>query len=186
MSEHETDAAAYTELAELIIDIAREIQVRAAQTTPVVPLTQTHAQVMRYVHRHPGCSASDIADGGGLQRANVSTVLRELRGRGYVTSYRDEDDGRAIRIHATDRADENIARLRASWASLVADAWRRGAGGPGPVPSDVADALILIRAGLDAGRADRARNAFRSGPPSRSATGDDSSDARGILASVHG
>lgn len=180
------DAAAYTELAELVIDIAREIQVRAVQTTPVIPLTQTHAQVMRYIHRHPGCSASDIADGGGLQRANVSTVLRELRGRGYVTSHRDEADGRAIRIHATDRADENIARLRASWASLVSDAWRHGAGHAGPVPSAVATALVLVRAGLEADRADRARKAFRSNPPADPTTGEDSSDARAVYASVHG
>ena len=122
-------------IADLVIDIAREIQLRAVQTTPVVPLTQTQGQVMRYVHTHAGCSASDIADGSGLQRANVSTALRELRGRGYITSRRDDEDGRAIRIEATELADETIQKLRGSWASAgrtrVADRIirrRRGAG----------------------------------------------------------
>jgi len=157
-------------LAELVIDIAREIQLRAVQTTPVVPLTQTQGQVMRYVHNHPGCSASDIADGSGLQRANVSSALRDLRGRGYITSQRDEADGRAIRIDATPLADETIGKLRTSWAGLVESAWNAAAGGV-DVPDTAVDALLRIRTGL---HADRATKGFASEAPAANGDGADS------------
>jgi DNA-binding MarR family transcriptional regulator len=158
-------------LAELVIDIAREIQLRAAQTTPVVPLTQTQGQVMRYVHNHPGCSASDIADGSGLQRANVSAALRDLRGRGYITSQRDESDGRAIRIDATELADETIGKLRTSWAALVESAWHADAGSA-DLPETAVDALLRIRSGL---HADRATKGFVPGPPALAGQRADSS-----------
>lgn len=163
---------AFTTLAELVVDIAREIQLRAAQSTPVVPLTPTQGQVMRYVHNHAGCSASDIADGAGLQRANVSTALRELRRRGYLTSRRADDDGRAIRIEATPLADETIIRLRASWASLVAGAWQtEPAIGDDDALTTVTAALAGVRSRLSA---DRATKAFPSAPSRLAAAGADS------------
>jgi DNA-binding MarR family transcriptional regulator len=166
-----TDGAVFPLIADLVIDIAREIQLRAVQTTPVVPLTQTQGQVMRYVHTHAGCSASDIADGSGLQRANVSTALRELRGRGYITSRRDDEDGRAIRIEATELADETIQKLRGSWAALVEHAWQTGSSGDAEVPASVIETLSRIRAGL---HADRATKPFLQGSPAAAASPADS------------
>lgn len=163
----------FRDLAILVVDIAREVQLRAALSTPVVPLTQTQGQVMRYVHSHPGCSASDIAAGSGLQRANVSTALRDLRARGYITSERDELDGRAIRIDATALADETIEKLRAAWAGLLAEAWHASAG---ERPASGLDALTVdldrIRDGLRAGRATKA---FGIPSPARVGVGSDSS-----------
>lgn len=159
----------FLELADVVNDIAREIRVRSALTTPVVPLTPTQSQVMRFVHTHPGCSASDIADRSGLQRANVSTALRELRTRGYLVSHRDENDGRAIRIHATERADDTIARLRATWAALLADAW----GDRDPAELAAATAVIAqVRDGLVA---EPATKAFPGGTPQAAAVPADSS-----------
>jgi DNA-binding MarR family transcriptional regulator len=174
MSDDPIDDPRFLALADLFIDIAREIRLRAATTTPVVPITQTQGQVMRYVHNHPGCSASDIAEGSGLQRANVSSALRELRGRGYITSRRDEEDGRAIRIEATALADDTIARLRSSWGSLLEQAW-----GESSTSSDalatVTASLIRLRNGLDAGRATKS---FHLDAPAESAGDPDSSDPR--------
>ncbi|MDX2377519.1 MarR family winged helix-turn-helix transcriptional regulator [Microbacterium sp. LRZ72] len=163
-------------LAELVVDIAREIRVRSDLTTPIVSLTPTQSQVMRYVHTYPGCSASDIADGSGLRRANVSTALRELRGRGYLTSQRDETDGRSIRIYATARADENLARLREAWSALIAQAWRQGATGGSAELVDVLSGLAQVRAGLTA---DRAMKAFEHGGRGESAVGEESTVSPG-------
>lgn len=165
------DSADFRLLAELVIDVAREVQLRAVQRTPVVPLTQTQGQVMRFVHANPGCSASDIADGAGLQRANVSTALRELRARGYLTSRRDDVDGRAIRIEATELADETIDRLRGSWAELIESAWTKAAASPEP-PAAAIGVLSRIRAGL---HADRATKAFPLDAPAEDLVGADSS-----------
>jgi DNA-binding MarR family transcriptional regulator len=168
---------AFTALAEVIIDIAREIQLRAAEHTPVVPLTPTQGQVMRYVHRHPGCSASDIADGAGLQRTNVSTALRELRARGYLTSLRDEQDGRAIRISATRLSDDTISKLTDSWAGLLESAWTSApAVGDATTLAVVAVALEGVRDRLSADRsADRATKGFLSATPAEADDGEDSS-----------
>ncbi|GAA5034315.1 MarR family transcriptional regulator [Microbacterium fluvii] len=161
----------FIELADIVNDIAREIRVRGAHSTPVVPLTPTQSQIMRYVHTHPGCSASDIADGSGLQRANVSTALRELRTRGYLISHRDETDGRAIRIHATERADETIARLREAWAGLLAAGWESGAAGGADDLAAVTATLARLRDGLTA---EPARKAFPAEAPASAAGGADS------------
>lgn len=148
------EQAEFTLLAQVLVDVAREIQLRAAHSTPVVPLTPTQGQIMRFVHAHPECTASDIADGAGLQRTNVSTALRELRGRGYLTSRRDESDGRAIRIRATERADATIGALRRTWADLLAGAWPDDAGRD---VAEVTELLATVRARLGA---DRAKKAF--------------------------
>lgn len=113
----------FATLADLVIDVAREIRIRGAVAGPGVPLNQTQSQVMRYVHGHPGCSASEIAGRTGVKRANVSTAITELRDLGYLVSRKDEHDGRMIRIEATPQANETLDRLRASWSGLLATAW---------------------------------------------------------------
>jgi|GEM_PF-715915 len=167
----------FTDLAQAVIDIAREIQLSAARSAPVVPLTQTQGQIMRYVHKNPGCSPSDIADGAGLQRTNVSTALRELRRLGYITSRRDEVDGRAIRVEATPLSEETIRGLTAAWARLLAGAWTAEPVGDENALETVTTALTQVRDRLAAvrgeradgadraDRADRAGNAYLGGPP---------------------
>ncbi|WP_251453930.1 MarR family winged helix-turn-helix transcriptional regulator [Microbacterium sp. Marseille-Q6648] len=175
MNEGATDDV-HTQLAEVIVDVAREIQLRATQITPVVPLTPTQGQVMRYVHKNPGCSASDIADGARLQRANVSTALRELRARGYLTSLRDEHDGRAIRITATALADATIAKLTESWADLIRRAWEASPELQDPrIPETVLSALCAVRTELTADRdADRARTGYVPATSATAPPGEDS------------
>ena len=113
----------FATLADLVIDVAREIRIQGAVAGPGIPLNQTQSQVMRYVHGHPRCSASEIAGRTGVKRANVSAAITELRDLGYLVSRKDEHDGRVIRIEATPQANETLDRLRASWAGLLASAW---------------------------------------------------------------
>jgi DNA-binding MarR family transcriptional regulator len=113
----------FATLADLVIDIAREIRIQGAVPGPGIPLNQTQSQVMRFVHAHPGCSASEVAGRTGQKRANVSAAITELRELGYLVSRRDEHDGRVIRIEATALATDTLGRLRASWARLLTAAW---------------------------------------------------------------
>ncbi|MFT4211178.1 MAG: MarR family transcriptional regulator [Microbacterium sp.] len=161
---------AFLTLADLLVDIAREIRIGASHSAPVVPLTQTQGQVMRYIHNHPGCSPSAIADGSGLQRANVSAALRDLRGRGYITSVRDDADGRAVRIHATPLSEEVISRLRRSWADVLERAWELTPELDGDLES-MLRSLARLHAGLDA---ERASNTFRIPSPAEPAPDADS------------
>jgi DNA-binding MarR family transcriptional regulator len=123
----------FATLADLVIDIAREIRIRGAVPAPGVPLTQTQSQIMRYVHGHPGCSPSEIADRSGLKRANVSAAITELRDLGYLVSRRDEHDGRSIRVDVTPQAADTLDRLRASWSGLIASAWGADTGDLDPL-----------------------------------------------------
>lgn len=149
----------FVALAELLVDINREMRVNVSRTLPVSPLTQTQSQVMRFVHIHPGCAPSEIAEANGLQRTNVSTALRELRDRGYVVAERSRTDGRGIRVHATELADENIAQLRAAWGSQLAAAW------DGRDPGALDAALELLDGIRDALTARRATKDFALAAP---------------------
>ena len=123
----------FAELADLVIDVAREIRIRGAVAGPGVPLNQTQSQVMRYVHAHPDCKASEIADRTGVKRANVSAAVTELRELGYLVSRRDAHDGRVVRISATSQAVETLDRLRASWSAQLAEAWGDSTDDLGPM-----------------------------------------------------
>lgn len=113
----------FLELAAVANDIVREMRVRSDAAGLAVPLTQNQSQIMSCVHNAPGCSPSQIATSTGLQRANVSTALRELRDRGLIESVPDETDRRVQRVYATALADETLAALRAGWAAVLEQAW---------------------------------------------------------------
>ncbi|MBB6389931.1 MarR family winged helix-turn-helix transcriptional regulator [Microbacterium thalassium] len=113
----------FVELATVVNDVVREMRVRSSANGPAIPLTQNQSQIMSCVHSAPGSTPSQIAARTGLQRANVSTALRDLRDRDYIESEPDAHDRRAVRIYATARADETLAGLRAGWAGVLAEAW---------------------------------------------------------------
>ncbi len=122
MDDTDVDAT-FVELAAVANDIVREMRVRSAATGTDAPLTQNLSQIMSCVHGAPGSTPSQIATRTGLQRANVSTALRELRERGFVESVPDEHDRRVVRIFSTRAADDTLASLRSGWAAVLADAW---------------------------------------------------------------
>ncbi|MFF5077843.1 MarR family winged helix-turn-helix transcriptional regulator [Actinoplanes sp. NPDC000266] len=128
----------FAELADLVIDLARELRIRGG-----TPLNQTQSQVMRFVHGHPGRKASEIADRTGLKRANVSAAITELRDLGFLTSRRDDKDGRAVRIDATPKAEATLHELRSSWSGLLASTW-------GPETTDLDPLIARLRSVLHA------------------------------------
>ena len=138
----------WAELADLILIVAREIQFHGYQDPQAVPLTQSEGMVMRYLHDHPGAPPSKIATGTGLQRTNLSTVLRGLERKGLAERRISPDDRRGATIHPTERGRRNYAVVRQEWASAVSDAAGHDTG-------SLDEALALIRdiqAGLTAAR----------------------------------
>jgi len=109
----------YAELADLIIDIAREVRLRSEAGSASGLLNQTQSQVMRFVHRHPGCLVSDIARRAGIKTTNVSATIRELRELEFVRTERDTQDRRATHVFPTDKANGTLATLRDSWAGTL-------------------------------------------------------------------
>ena len=152
---NDTDPAApphgdpgWADLADLILVIAREIQYHGYQDPQAVPLTQSEGMAMRYLHDHPGAAPSQIAAATGLQRTNLSAVLRGLERKGLAERHTSTDDLRGAIIHPTERGKRNYALVRQEWASAVSDA-----AGQDSTSLDAALALLRgIQAGLTATR----------------------------------
>jgi DNA-binding MarR family transcriptional regulator len=133
----------WAEFADHVLEIAREIQVRDYTSPEAVSLTPSEGTVMRYLFPHPGALPSQVAFATGLQRSNLSTVLRGLEEKGLIERIADPRDGRAVRIHPTPKAIRNYATVRREWASAVA-----AAAGGDPDVEAVLPLLASVRAGL--------------------------------------
>ena len=138
----------WADLADLILIIAREIQLRGYRDEKALSLSQSEGMVMRHLVAHASATPSQIAAAIGLQRTNVSTVLRDLEGKGLIERHVDPEDRRGVSVHRTRRGADNYALVRKEWGAAVSAA----AGGD---TSKLDDALALLRsieAGLTATR----------------------------------
>jgi DNA-binding MarR family transcriptional regulator len=133
----------WAELADHVLEIAREIQVRGYASPEAVSLTQSEGTVMRYLFREPGALPSEVASATGLQRSNLSAVLRGLEEKGLIERLADPEDGRWVRIHPTAKAISNYALVRGEWGSAVA-----AAAAGDPAVEAALPLLAKIRAGL--------------------------------------
>lgn len=130
------------DLADLILTIARKLNVHEFDDPQVVTLSQLESVVMRSIDRHAGIAPSQIGADLGLASGNMSAALRSLEAKGLVRRAPDEKDGRAVRVYPTVKAAENLERIRASWNRVLM-----------PVIPDGADvrAAVALLARIDAG-----------------------------------
>jgi DNA-binding MarR family transcriptional regulator len=133
----------WAEFADHVLEIAREIQFRGYTSPEAVSLTPSEGTVMRYLFAHPGALPSHVASGTGLQRSNLSAVLRGLEEKDLIERVADPEDGRWVRIHPTDRAIRNYALVRSEWGSAAAAAAERD-----PAVEQALPLLAKVRAGL--------------------------------------
>jgi DNA-binding MarR family transcriptional regulator len=139
----------WAEFADHVLEIAREIHFRSYTSPEAVSLTPSEGTVMRYLFPHPAALPSQVAHATGLQRSNLSAVLRGLEEKGLIERVPDSEDGRWVRIHPTARAIRNYAVVRHEWASAVATA---ADGDPAvetalPLLAKVRDGLVRQRRG---------------------------------------
>jgi DNA-binding MarR family transcriptional regulator len=133
----------WAEFADHVLEIAREIQFQGYRSAEAVTLTPSEGTVMRYLFPHPGALPSEVASATGLQRSNLSAVMRGLEEKGLIERVGDPEDGRWVRIHPTGKAIRNYALVRQEWASAVATA---AAGDP--AVETALPLLAKVRAGL--------------------------------------
>ncbi|WP_192385418.1 MarR family winged helix-turn-helix transcriptional regulator [Mesorhizobium silamurunense] len=131
-------AVRWANLADLILIIAREIQFRGYADERAVQLSQSEGMVMRHLVQHASATPSQIAAATGLQRTNVSPVLRDLEEKGLIERHVDPQDRRGVSVHRTRRGAENYALVRKEWGAAVAAAAGRDT-------SKLDDALALLR-----------------------------------------
>jgi DNA-binding MarR family transcriptional regulator len=130
-------------LADHVLEIAREIQFRGYANPEAVSLTPSEGTVMRYLFPNPGALPSEVAFATGLQRSNLSAVLRGLEEKGLIERVADPEDGRWVRIHPTRRAIRNYELVRREWGSAVASAAESD-----PAVQAALPLLAKVRAGL--------------------------------------
>jgi DNA-binding MarR family transcriptional regulator len=140
--------AKLADLADLVLAVARVITTEAHLDPETVDLTATEINVMRYIDRHQGTSPTAVASATGLQRSNVSRVLRDLEARGMVERTADGSDRRQAKLLSTARAGANLQRLRANWSQLL---------GAVDVDRRNLDATLAMLTELEAGLAPAAR-----------------------------
>jgi DNA-binding MarR family transcriptional regulator len=133
----------WAEFADHVLEIAREIQFRGYTSPKAVSLTQSEGTVMRYLFQHPGALPSHVASATGLQRSNLSAVLRGLEEKALIERVADPADGRWVRIHPTRRAIRNYELVRREWGAAVAAAAEGD-----PAVETVLPLLAEVRAGL--------------------------------------
>jgi DNA-binding MarR family transcriptional regulator len=133
----------WAEFADHVLEIAREIQFRGYTSPEAVSLTQSEGTVMRYLFAQPGALPSQVAAATGLQRSNLSAVLRGLEEKGLIERVPDPEDGRWVRVHPTAEALRNYALVRREWGSAVAAAARGD-----PAVEKAVPLLAKVRAGL--------------------------------------
>ncbi|MDX8479901.1 MarR family transcriptional regulator [Mesorhizobium sp. VK24D] len=132
-------AVRWADLADLILIIAREIQFRGYSDERAVQLSQSEGMVMRHLVQHAAATPSQIAAATGLQRTNVSPVLRDLEKKGLIERHVDPQDRRGVSVHRTLRGTENYALVRKEWGAAVSAA----AGGD---TTNLDDAVALLKA----------------------------------------
>jgi DNA-binding MarR family transcriptional regulator len=118
----DSDDERWADLADHVLIIAREIQFRGYTDECAVPLSQSEGMVMRYLQRDPAAPPSQIAAATGLQRTNLSTVLRGLEQKALIERRVSPDDRRGVTVHLTERGQANYALVRREWAAAVSAA----------------------------------------------------------------
>lgn len=108
------------DLAQVILNVAREIRFRGYDNADAVGLNPSDANVMKFIDGHPGATPSEVARATGLQRSNMSTALKNLESRGFVERRTDPTDGRGVKLYPTARAATNLSLVRREWANHLA------------------------------------------------------------------
>jgi DNA-binding MarR family transcriptional regulator len=138
------------ELADLILVIAREIQFRGYADPRVQRLTQSEGMVMRHLQDDSDAAPSRIAAATGLQRTNLSTVLRAVEKKCLIKRQTRPDDARGVRVHLTEHGKMNYSIVLREWGSAVSTA----AGGDTSNLDAALALLTTIKTGLTTKRPD--------------------------------
>lgn len=105
------------ELADLILAVGRHIA--ASKEAEAESGTPLQGAVMRYIDRNPGTTAGAAAEATQLISSNFSRAVRGLETAGLVRRDVDQHDARRVRLYPTEKAQENLRRLREIWSHLL-------------------------------------------------------------------
>ena len=117
-----SDAEQWSELADLILMVARELQFRPYVSDRALSLTPSEGMVMRHMQVEPETTFPRLIEATGLLRTNLSTVLRGLERKGLIERRVRPEDRRVTTVHRTERGRDNYQIVRAEWGANLAQA----------------------------------------------------------------
>jgi DNA-binding MarR family transcriptional regulator len=112
----------WADLADAALVIAREIQLRGYTDKRAQSLSTPEGMVMRYLHHDGDATPSRIATATGVQRTNLSAVLRSLEQKGLLERRASPTDGRGVSVRLTEDGVQHYNLVRSEWAAGVAAA----------------------------------------------------------------
>jgi DNA-binding MarR family transcriptional regulator len=138
----------WAELGDLALVVAREIQIRPYLDERVMHLSPSEGMVMRYLQGSDAATPTGIAAAVGLQRTNLSTVLRGLEHKGLIERSTNIEDRRVVAVELTDRGRGHYEMARNEWAAAIASA----AGTDTDLLDAAIELLTRVRDGMTADR----------------------------------
>lgn len=110
-------------LPELIFEVADLLDLKAPTEAGLAELPASELDVLRLVTLFPGRGVAFLTDRLKMRQANMSATVRSLTDRGLVEKKRDEHDGRAVRLYASDKAMRDLESLRNVWLGRLSAAF---------------------------------------------------------------
>lgn len=116
----DTTAAKAADLGMILMSIARKVRSGSFRHPEIVRLSPVEAEVLHQVYDDPGATPGHLGARAGLKAPNLSTALRGLERKGFVTRHKDADDGRCVRVYATEAAKQSTGLVRDGAATVLA------------------------------------------------------------------
>ena len=111
--------APLTEVSITLRELAWTIHRKAPDRAGVGPLPTTEIALLKQVIDSPASTVGELAAALGLQQPNVSSGLRELERRGFVTREKSERDRRISLIQPTPSGIAEHQAIAEEWAGPV-------------------------------------------------------------------
>ncbi|UOQ56899.1 MarR family transcriptional regulator [Leucobacter allii] len=123
MNSEATKAELLGELGERVVEIFRALQPEVLVDRPgLIAVTRSESEILRFLVTDPGTTVTHMARVFGQHKSNTSTRVAALVEKGLVRKSTGEGDGREVRIHLTELAEQNFASYREIWAERLAEA----------------------------------------------------------------
>jgi DNA-binding MarR family transcriptional regulator len=120
-----SESADPEELIEAISTVRRQLRAASGRPWPGAPLSNAEIDIVRLVRRQPGTSISAAARALGVAPNTVSTLVRRLDDSGWISTRRDDADGRVVRLELSPAARRRVERWRDARSTRVSAAIQR-------------------------------------------------------------
>lgn len=108
------------QLADGILHVGRKLRAYPLRESQVVPLTALECLVLLHIDGDPGVTSTSVANNLSLTSSNASTAVRGLVQKGQIERRNDPADGRTVRLHLTEEAQQSVATVRRIYRDLLA------------------------------------------------------------------